>query len=147
MPWKYNIEFDVLFTNEPSLTEIKGVSQEVLVGSDATISCKITGITQPITVKWKIDVETVIPSTSKYIVNTESFDQLTNSQVTTLTVRNVSKTADTVFTCEISSLDWEHSDDATSVTLGVFGMFLWYDTCTKAVSISANVTNSARRQI
>ena len=80
-------------------------------------------------------------------MNTESFDQLTNSQVTTLTVRNVSKTADTVFTCEISSLDWEHSDDATSVTLGVFGMFLWYDTCTKAVSISANVTNSARRQI
>ena len=107
------------------LTGVSAVNNEVLSGTDAVISCKITGITEAITVKWinsdNDDVTTVTDASLKYTVDIGTFNEVTFSQTTTLTVKAAENTEDRIISCQITSTEWNKSDDSTDVELNVFG--------------------------
>ena len=108
------------------LTGVSAVNNEVLSGTDAVISCKITGITEAITVIiWEDsdneDVRTVTDTANKYTVDFGTFNEATFSQTTTLEVKALENTEDRTFSCHITSTEWNKSDDSTDVKLNVFG--------------------------
>ena len=102
------------------LPDVQSVNKEVEKDNDATISCIITGITQQLdTVVWTKDGTdvTTVPG-SNYIVSPGTYDS--NSQTTTLTVKAAANTADSTYTCVITSDEWLQADQETTVNLEVF---------------------------
>ena len=97
------------------------MSKEVESESDATISCVITGITQELDgVEWKKDgTDVTTLSGSNYVVSPGTYDS--NSQTTTLTVKAAANTADSTYTCVITSDEWELTNSENTVALDVFG--------------------------
>ena len=89
-------------------------------GSDTTISCAITGLTETATVTWR---------TSTGPVPAEKFTPIQGSysggaQTSTLAVDGTLVNEDTAYTCRVTSgslPDSSHSD--TTVNLNVYGMF------------------------
>ena len=89
-------------------------------GSDTTISCVITGLTETATVTWR---------TSTGQVPAEKFTPVQGShsggaQTSTLAVDRTLVNEDTAYTCRVTSgslPDSSHSD--TTVNLNVYGMF------------------------
>ena len=96
-------------------TGVEAVNNEVLIGTDAVISCKVTGISAAITVKWKTSLNEDVTSI------TDTFDDVEFSQTTTLTVKAAENTEDSTFSCQITSTEWNKVDDSTAVNLNVFG--------------------------
>ena len=96
------------------------MSKEVESETDATISCVITGITQELDgVVWKKDgTDVTTLSGSNYVVSPGSYGS--NSQTTTLTVKAVANTADSTYTCVITSDEWEKTNQETNVALELF---------------------------
>ena len=96
------------------------MNKEVKKGSDTTISCVITGITETATVTWR---------TSTGPVPAEKFTPIQGSysggaQTSTLAVDGTLVNEDTAYTCRVTSgslPDSSHSD--TTVNLNVYGMF------------------------
>ena len=90
-------------------------------GSDTTISCAITGLTETATVTWR---------TSAGPVPAEKFSSIQGShsggaQTSTLAVDGSLVNEDTAYTCRVTSgslADSSHSE--TTVNLKVYGMFL-----------------------
>ena len=103
------------------------INKEVESGADAEISCVINGITQQLNaVKWTkggTDVTTLTEDNS-YVVSAGTYGS--NSQTTTLTVKAAVNTADSIYTCVITSNEWLVTDKETSVVLNVFGMSLYH---------------------
>ena len=97
-------------------------NKEVETGSDTEISCIISGITRQLnSVLWTkggTDVTTVTEDNS-YVVSAGTYGS--NSQTTTLTVKAAVNTADSTYTCVITSNEWQVTDRQTSVALDVFG--------------------------
>ena len=92
-------------------------------GTDAIISCIVNGITRELdAVVWTIDGTdvTTVPG-SNYIVSPGTYDS--NSQTTTLTVKAAANTADSTYTCVITSDEWLVTDELTDVILNVFGEY------------------------
>ena len=87
----------------------------------------ISGITQQLdAVVWRKDGTDVISlSGSNYVVSEGTYGS--NSQTTTLTVKAAANTADSTYTCVISSDEHVESDKPTSVTLNVFGKKMLYE--------------------
>ena len=86
----------------------------------------ITGITQQLdAVVWRKDGTdvTALPG-SNYVVSAGSYGS--NSQTTTLTVNAAANTADSTYTCAITSDEWLVTDRQTDVFLNVFGEYLYY---------------------
>ena len=89
-------------------------------GSETTISCAITGLTETATVTWR---------TSTGPVPAEKFTPIQGSysggaQTSTLAVDGTLVNEDTAYTCRVTSgslPDSSHSD--TTVNLNVYGMF------------------------
>ena len=89
-------------------------------GSETTISCAITGLTETATVTWR---------TSTGPVPAEKFTPIQGSysggaQTSTLAVHGTLVNEDTAYTCRVTSgslPDSSHSD--TTVNLNVYGMF------------------------
>ena len=100
---------------------VSPINKEVEKGTDVTISCVITGITQQLdAVVWRksgTDVTTL--SGSNYVVSAGSYGF--NSQTTTLTVNAAANTADSTYTCDITSNEYQEINKETSVALNVFG--------------------------
>ena len=102
-------------------SEVASVNTEVKKGSDTTISCVITGLTETATVTWR---------TSTGPVPAEKFTPVQGShsegtQTSTLAVDGTLVNDDTAYTCRVTSGSWpdsSHSD--TTVNLEVYGMFL-----------------------
>ena len=96
------------------------ISKEILEETDATVSCVISGITQQLdSVVWKKDEKDVRTfSGGNYIVSTGTYSS--NSQTTTLTVKAGVNTADSTYSCVITSNEHQETDKATAVTLNVF---------------------------
>ena len=96
------------------------MNREVKKGSDTTISCIITAITETATVTWR---------TSTGPVPAENFAPVQGSnsggtQTSTLTVDGTLVNDDTAYTCRVTSgslPDSGHSD--TTVNLNVYGTF------------------------
>ena len=103
------------------ISGVQAIDKEVERGIDATISCVITGITQQLnSVVWTKDGTdvTTVPG-SNYVVSPGSYGS--NSQTTTLKVKAAANTADSTYTCVVTSDEWIVTDKQTSVTLNTFG--------------------------
>ena len=99
---------------------MQATNKEVETGTDATVSCIITGIGQQLNgVVWKKDGTdvTTLPG-SNYVVSPGTYDS--NSQTTTLTVKAAANTADSTYTCVITSYEWLQTNKETTVNLEVF---------------------------
>jgi hypothetical protein len=81
----------------------------------------VTGITRQLdNVVWRKEGSNVASlSATDYIVSPGSYDS--NSQTTTLTVKAAANKADTTYTCDVTSNEWEITNRETSVALNVFG--------------------------
>ena len=103
---------------------VRPANIEVLAGADATLSCVITGVTQQLnTVVWrKSGTDVTSLSGSNYVVSAGTYGS--NSQTTTLTVKAAANTADSIYTCVVSSTEWEITNRETNVALNVFGKYL-----------------------
>ena len=100
----------------PESVAVEGVSKEVKIGSDVTLSCVISGLTEESAdVVWKYSNATVISANPDYVIDINA-TFADGSQTTTLAVDGSVVTVDTVFTCMINS-----SLTAT-VVLNIFGM-------------------------
>ena len=95
---------------------------EVEAEQDMTVSCVITGITKQLdAVVWTkggTDVTTLTEDNS-YVVSAGTYGS--NSQTTTLTVKAAVNTADSTYTCVITSNEWAETDKETIAALNVFG--------------------------
>ena len=115
----------ILIYSNHVFTDIEAVNNEVLTGTDAVISCKVTGITEAITVIWKTsdneDVTSVTDTSYKYDVDVGTFNEAESSQTTTLAVKAVENTEDSTFSCQVASVEWNDVGDSTVVKLDVFG--------------------------
>ena len=105
-----------------SLTDVQPINKEVEISTDTVISCVVTGITQQLdAVVWTksgTDVTTLSEDNS-YVVSAGTYGS--NSQTTTLTVKAAVNTADSTYTCVITSNEWSVSNKETAVVLNVFG--------------------------
>ena len=103
-------------------SEIEPVSKEVEIRTDATLSCVITGITRKLdSVVWTKDGTdvTTLSEDNSYVVSAGTYGS--NSQTTTLTVKAAVNTADSTYTCVITSNEYQENNKETTVTLDVFG--------------------------
>ena len=104
-----------------SLSAIESTNKELEIGTDATVSCIISGITQQLNaVLWTKDGTdvTTLSEDNSYVVSAGTYGS--NSQTTTLTVKAAVNTADSTFTCVITSNEWLVSNRETNVVLNVF---------------------------
>ena len=99
------------------------VHKEQLSGTDARISCKITGLTRQLDdVKWtKSDNSAIMSGQDGYIVDKGDFSD--GSQTTTLTVPAAQNEADSTYRCLITAAEWVVKDRSTVVMLNVFSKF------------------------
>ena len=90
-------------------------------GTDATVSCVISGITRQLdAVIWRKDgTDVTTLSGSNYDVSAGTYGA--NSQTTTLTVKAAANAADSTYTCAITSDEWLVTNQQTNVILNVFG--------------------------
>ena len=101
--------------------DVEPINKEVESATDATISCVVSGITRQLDfVIWRKDGTDVTSlSADNYVVSAGTYGS--NSQTTTLTVKAAANTADSTYTCAISSSEWLVTSRQTSVILNVFG--------------------------
>ena len=102
---------------------VVSVKKEVKTGSTTTISCVITGITKTATVAWLTNKEPVSGDKFTTVQGNESG----GTQTSTLTVDGSAVTADTAYTCRVTSglfPDSGHLD--TIVNLNVFGRNIFH---------------------
>jgi hypothetical protein len=100
-------------------SDVKSVNGEVKAGSDATISCVITGLTAEATVSWltssgKVSGENLTPVQGTYS---------NGKQTSTLAVKGTQVNSDTTYTCRVTTGSRHasaHSD--TIVNLNVYGI-------------------------
>ena len=119
----------ISFYLRPNLfAEVRPTNKEVKSGTDATVSCVVSGITQRLeTVVWKKDgTDVTTLSGSNYVVSPGTYDS--NSQTTTLTVKAAANAADSTYTCVITSDEWRVSNKETNVILNVFGKNIIFTT-------------------
>ena len=105
-------------------SEAQPTNKEVESGTDAVVSCIISGITQPLDrVIWRKDGTdvTTLTEDNSYLISAGTYSF--NSQTTTLTVKAAVNTADSTYTCVITSNEHDESNKPTSVVLLVFGKF------------------------
>ena len=102
-------------------SDIQPTNKEIEIGTDATLSCIITGITKQLdAVVWTkggTDVTTLSEDNS-YVVSAGTYGS--NSQTTTLTVKAAVNTADSTYTCVVTSEEHEETNKETSVALNVY---------------------------
>ena len=102
--------------------DIQPTSKEVESGTDATLTCSVTGVTKELdAVVWTKDGTDVTKLTedNSYVVSVGTYGS--NSQTTVLTVKAAVNTADSTYTCVITSNEWLVTNQETSVILNVFG--------------------------
>ena len=100
---QYWIFANVFFT---SAVEVK--HSEVLKGTQATISCVVTGLTKVLdAVAWEKPSGdgggTISDGTDGYKIDKGTYVSSSNSQTTVLTIPDTKNTADAVYTCVITS--------------------------------------------
>ena len=78
------------------------------MNTETVISCKITAITEKMSIKW-----TGFTAGDNFVPTPGSYDSSTNSQTGTLTVKSAAVTTDETYTCSISSLQYSNSDVTT----------------------------------
>ena len=100
---------------------VTAVNKEVLIGTPAEISCKVTGLTAALkTVKWeKSDGTDVTSDVRGYTSTAGIFDN--GSQTTTLTVAGEVNKVDSTYNCLITPSTQDNATEiSTAVTLNIF---------------------------
>ncbi|XP_063678551.1 mucin-22-like [Bolinopsis microptera] len=98
--------------------DVQSVNKEVKKGSDTTISCVITGLTETATVTWRTSTGPV--PTEKFTAAVQG-NHSGGTQTSTLAVNGTLVNEDTAYTCRVTSgslPDSSHSD--TTVNLNVY---------------------------
>ena len=106
-----------------SLSDVTPVNREQKEGSQATISCKVTGLTKVLDeVKWKKSDGTEITSdnTDGFVIDTGNSGFSGNTQTTTLTVPAYQTDQDKTYNCLITSNEHDAVDKITTVNLKIF---------------------------
>ena len=100
--------------------EAKG--SEVLTNTQATISCVVKGLTKQLdTVTWeKPGGVGITHNVDGFLIVEGTFDVGTKSQTTVLTIPAAQNTADSVYTCVITSVEHGQSSHKTDVNSNVF---------------------------
>ena len=115
---------DFLFPNVQTFPDVQPTNKEVETGTETTLSCIVTGITQQLdAVVWKKDGTdvTTLSEDNSYVVSAGTYGS--NSQTTTLTVEAAVNTADSTYTCVITSNEHQATNKETTVVLNVFCKF------------------------
>jgi hypothetical protein len=109
------------FSKNLFLLEVQPTNKEVESGTEATVSCVISGITRQLdSVVWTMDgTDVTTLSGGNYVVSEGTYRS--NSQTTILSVKADTNTADSVFNCVITSNEWLVFNKQTNVALNVFG--------------------------
>ena len=96
------------------------MNKEVKSDTDATISCVINGLTKKLdNIVWTKDGTDVTElSPDNYVVSPGTYGS--NSQTTILTVKAAANTADSTYTCVITSDEWLQTNKETAVALEIF---------------------------
>ena len=120
IPVRYTILL-VSSCKQYSRSGVQPINKEVESGAETDISCVITGITKGLdSVVWRKDGTDVTSlSETDYVVSAGTYSS--NSQTTTLTVKAAANTADSTYTCAITSNEWLQTNKETTVVLNVFG--------------------------
>ena len=100
--------------------EAKG--SEVLTNTQATISCVVKGLTKQLdSVIWeKPGSVGITHNVDGFLIEEGTFDVGTKSQTTVLTLPDAQNTADSVYTCVITSAEHGQSSHKTDVNSNVF---------------------------
>ena len=104
-----------------SISGVQPINKEVEISTEATVSCVVTGITQQLdTVVWTKDGTdvTTLTEDNSYVVSAGTYGS--NSQTTTLTVKAKVNTADSKYTCVITSNEHQVTDKGTMAMLNIF---------------------------
>ena len=91
------------------------------------MTCTVSGLTEQATIEWKSSPggSALNSDDTNYVIGGTGFDSLSNSQMSTLTVKAAANTADNIFYCAVTSTEWNLADEKTPVVLNVFGMFYY----------------------
>ena len=123
----------------------------MVTNSQTTISCVISGLTKQLDkVTWeKPDGGGVIThNVDGYKIEKGSYDSVSNSQTTVLTIPADKNTADSVYTCVITSIEHAvsaaktevHSNVFSKYIKGFFLLFRWFKPKSKGSSESLRAT-------
>ena len=102
------------------------VNKEQLTGTEASISCTITGLTKKLdNVKWTTSDDAAISSgQSGFTFVDGEFDNTAGgSQTTILTISGAQNNGDTTYNCLITSVEHVETDKKTVVMLKTFSKF------------------------
>ena len=112
----------VLILSTLSFSAVTAGNREQLQGSQAVISCKVTGLTKVLDgVKWtKSDNSKITYSVNSFVVDTGRGSFSGDTQTTTLTVPASQTDVDKTYNCLITSNQHGHTDNSTTVNLKVF---------------------------
>ena len=99
---------------------VTAVHKEQILGTVATISCTVTGLTKKLDeVKWtKSDNSQITSGQGGFTIVDGGFSG--DSQTTTLTVGADQNNIDTSYNCLITSYEHDETDKSTAVNLKVF---------------------------
>ena len=100
--------------------EAKG--SEVLTNTQATISCIVNGLTKQLdTVTWeKPSGVGITHDVDGFLIEVGTFVEGTKSQTTVLTIPAAQNTADSVYTCVITSAEHGQTSHKTDVNSNIF---------------------------
>ena len=98
------------------------VEKEVLKGTQAILTCTVSGLSVAATIAWKsTSGGTDLADGDNYAIGGTGFEVSSNSQQSTLTVKVAANTADTPFYCTVTSTEWAKDKVETTVNMKVFG--------------------------
>ena len=93
------------------------VGKENLRGTETTISCTVTDLSEQMSITW-----TGFTAGNNFVPSEGVYDSETNSQTGTLTVKSGAVTEDSTYTCTITSIsNTESADKSVEVLLNVYG--------------------------
>ena len=106
---------------------MKAHDSEVSSGEEATLSCKVTGLTKQLdNVTWRHSAGndiTVGQTETDFKIEQGEFKSDSNSQTTTLTIPASVNKVDAVYTCVVDSTEHGITGQATNVLSNVFSEY------------------------
>ena len=92
---------------------MKPKDQEVIPGSDVTLSCEITDLDSPVNVQWVNEAGDNIEDGEQYTVTHSTGDN--RDHVTTIALEGSTVTEDLSFTCRVESVEFSNSPSSDTV--------------------------------
>ena len=105
------------------ISALNAKHSEVLIGTQATISCVMTGLTKALDkVTWGKPNSggLIIDGTDGFVIDVGTYNDETNSQTTILTIPGAQNTADASYTCAIQSDEHGKQSEKIEVMSKVF---------------------------